>query len=90
MSTIGWSQVPVIPGDTLLYKFRPLDTDKHVEFVEDIFLNHRLYAAAPWSFNDPFDCYGRYSFDATESEKISRAVARIKKENPLIRVMSRP
>ena len=38
--------ITVIPGDTLLYKFRRLDTDKYVEFAADILLNHHLFAAA--------------------------------------------
>jgi hypothetical protein len=76
--------VPVVPGDTLLYKFRSLDTEQNVKFAADILLNHRLFAAPPKSFNDPFDCDAPYCFDATEAEKIERAIARIKKENPLI------
>lgn len=76
--------IPAIPGDTLLYKFRSLATDQHVGFAADVLLNHRLFAAAPRSFNDPFDCVAYYSFDATETEKIDRAVARLRKENPAI------
>ena len=76
--------IPAIPGDTLLYKFRSLDTDRHVEFAADILLNHRLFCAAPSSFNDPFDCDAHYSFDATAAEKIDRAIARIKKQDPSI------
>jgi hypothetical protein len=72
----------VVPGGTLLYKFRSFATQKEIEFAADILLNHRLFAAAPRSFNDPFDCDAPYCFDATESEKIERAVARIKKESP--------
>jgi hypothetical protein len=76
--------IPLVPGDTLLYKFRSLDTDQHVGFVADILLNHRLFAAAARSFNDPFDCDARYSFDGTEAEKIDRTIWRIKKENPFV------
>jgi hypothetical protein len=76
--------IAVIPGYTLLYKFRSLDTDQQVEFAADILLNHRLFAAAPRSFNDPFDCDAPYCFDATEAEKIDRAIARIKKEDPSV------
>jgi len=78
--------IPVIPGRTLLYKYRALETDKHVEFAADILLNHRLFCASPGSFNDPFDCAARHSFDATEAEKIARAVARIQKEDPTVSV----
>ncbi len=77
--------MPVISGDTLLYKFRSLETERQIEFAADILLNHRLFAAAPNSFNDPFDCVGRYCFDATEAEKIDRAVARMKLEDPSVR-----
>ena len=73
--------IPVIPGDTLLYKFRALD---NAEFAADILLNHRLFAAPPSSFNDPFDCNESDSFSATEEEKIDRAVARIRKEDPSV------
>ena len=76
--------VPVIPGKTLLYKYRPLETDQHVSFAADILLNHRLFCAPPGSFNDPFDCAARHSFDATEAEKTARAVARIQTEDPAI------
>jgi hypothetical protein len=76
--------IPAIPGDTLLYKFRSLATNQHVEFVADILLNHRLFAADPRSFNDPFDCVAHYSFDATETERIDRAVAWLRKKNPSI------
>jgi hypothetical protein len=76
--------IPVIPGDTLLYKFRPFDTPERVKFAADILLNHRLFCAAPRSFNDPFDCAAPYSFDASEAEKFDRAIARIKKEDPSV------
>ncbi len=71
-----------VPDRTILYKFRSLATDKHIEFARDIILNHRLFAAPPNSFNDPFDCDTPICFEATEAEKIARAMARIKLENP--------
>ena len=76
--------IPIIPGETLLYKFRALDNEEHVKFAADILLNHRLFAAPPKLFNDPFDCDAPYSFEAAEEEKTARAVARIKRENPRI------
>jgi hypothetical protein len=76
--------LPSIPGYTVLYKFRPLDTEQDVDRAADIFLNRRLFVASPSSFNDPFDCQTPYCFDATPQEKINRAVARILKEDPSI------
>jgi hypothetical protein len=75
--------ISVIPGDTLLYKFRSLETEQHVAYAADILLNHRLFAAGPKSFNDPFDCDPPYTFVATQSEKLEQAIRRIKKEDLL-------
>lgn len=76
--------IPVIPGKTQFYKYRSLATVEHAGFAKDILLNHRLYCTAPAAFNDPFDCVPRYSFDATDSEKLARAVARIQFEDPTV------
>lgn len=76
--------IPEIAGDTLLYKYRSFATDKYVGFARDIILNHQLYCAPPRSFNDPFDCHASFCFEATEGEKIDRAVARLCKEDPYL------
>lgn len=69
---------------TILYKFRSLASAQDEEFARDIILNHRLYAASPKSFNDPFDCDTPVSFEATRDQKINRAIERIRLENPSI------
>src|ERR1700721_2498113 len=73
---------PTSTDETVLYKFPSLTTEQQIRFAADIILNHRLFAAVPKSFNDPFDCDAPYSFDATEAEKIKRTTERIEKENP--------
>jgi len=76
--------LPETPGQTLLYKYRSLDTDEQIEFVRDILVNHRLYYAAIPSLNDPFECRAQVSFDAPREVKIQVAIDRIRKERPTI------
>lgn len=72
--------IPEEPGKTVLYKYRSLDTDQHIQFVRDILVNHRLYCAAPNSFNDPFEFRVQISFKAPTKVKIKAAIDRIRKE----------
>jgi hypothetical protein len=74
--------IPQIPGQTLLYKYRSLDTQQQMEFVRDILVNHRLYCATAASLNDPFECRVQVSFAAPSEVKIQKAVARILEERP--------
>jgi hypothetical protein len=60
-----------------LFKYRALKGENQLDYARDILTQHRLYISSPKSFNDPFDCRGRWSFDATEEQKIDRAVKRI-------------
>jgi len=76
--------IPQKPGQTVLYKYRSLDTDLHIQFVRDILANHRLYHAAIPSLNDPFECRAQVSFDAPTEVKIQVAIDRIRKERPTI------
>lgn len=76
--------IPQELGQTVLYKYRSLDTEQHIQFVHDILVNHRLYCAAPNSFNDPFECRARVSFDAPTEVKIKVAIDRIRKERTTI------
>lgn len=76
--------LPETPGQTLLYKYRSLDTDEQIEFVRDLLVKHRLYCAGPRSFNDPFECRAQISFDAPMEVKIQsgKVVEPICKEQP--------
>lgn len=66
--------IPRQEGESVLYKFRPLGDEVSVTRIEDVLLNHRFFAAAACSFNDPFECQFRMSFDATAQEKTSYAI----------------
>jgi len=71
-------------GLLLKYKYRPLGLPEQKEHVRDILLNHRLYAGSPRLMNDPFECRVRWSSEATEQQKLARAITLIQKENPAI------
>lgn len=38
------------------YKYRPLSSDKELEFLLSVLNNDSLYWSSPLDFNDPFDC----------------------------------
>ena len=71
-----------VPGESLLWKYRSARDAMQRERVRDILVNHRLYCASPQDLNDPFECVAKFSFQATEEQKMQRAIARIQKENP--------
>ncbi|MBN1796265.1 MAG: DUF2971 domain-containing protein [Sedimentisphaerales bacterium] len=76
--------IPQELGQTILYKFRSLNSKEKIEQVRDILINHRLYCATAESFNDPFEFQARISCEAPKEIKIEQAIKRIRKENPSI------
>jgi hypothetical protein len=65
------------------YRYRSLTGDAAAEYVRLTLLDNQMYFANPSSFNDPFDCYPSFSFDATESEIISYFAKIIRRNSPL-------
>lgn len=65
-----------------LYRYRSMASLESSKFTLDIIDNGRLYCSAPESFNDPFECQAKISFDAPIALKNARAKERIIKENP--------
>lgn len=53
------------------YRYRSLAGDDAAKYVRLTLLDNQLYFANPSSFNDPFDCYPSFDFDATETEIIN-------------------
>jgi hypothetical protein len=65
------------------YRYRSLAGDAAAKYVRSTLLDNQLYFANPSSFNDPFDCYPSFDFDATESEIISFFAKIIRRNFPL-------
>ncbi|WP_085908265.1 DUF2971 domain-containing protein [Kiloniella majae] len=51
-----------------LYKYRSLGTNEEIDQTRSIFENKEIYYSCPPQFNDPFDCYPTYSWQATKKE----------------------
>lgn len=43
----------------IFYKYRPVQTDYHLSFVQEIIAERRLYVAPAMHFSDPFDGFSR-------------------------------
>lgn len=43
----------------IFYKYRPVQTDSHLSFVQEIVAERRLYLAPAMHFSDPFDGFSR-------------------------------
>lgn len=56
-----------------LYKYRSMATDEDKQHTLDILDHCALHAANASSFNDPFECRCRFSFEAREEVKNERA-----------------
>jgi hypothetical protein len=50
-----------------LYKFMTVN-DEHPEYLEQLFINLRLYHALPSSFNDPFECKPHYKLPTSKAK----------------------
>jgi len=74
--------IPQELGQTVLYKYRSLDTEEKIEHVRDILINHRLYCAPVESFNDPFEFQAQFSYEAPQEIKMKKAIKRICMEKP--------
>ncbi len=66
----------------VLFKYRSMATPEAKEHTLDIFVNHRLFCPAPESFNDPFECQAKISFEAPLSEKNALAKKHLMSESP--------
>lgn len=64
----------------VVYKYRSMAKAKDVSYTLDILDRHRLYCAAPSSFNDPFECRCTLVFDAPIDVKNTRAVEHLRGE----------
>lgn len=57
----------------VLFKYRSMANDQEVRHTLAILDNRKLFCPAPSSFNDPFECRSRLSFDAPTEIKHARA-----------------
>jgi Protein of unknown function (DUF2971) len=64
------------------YRYRSLMGDS-AEYVRLTLLDNQLYFANPSSFNDPFDCYPSFDFDATKTEIINFFARIFRRKFPL-------
>lgn len=69
------------PTTSFLYKYRHID-ENNKDFIADIFTNNKIFFASPSSFNDPFDCQARLSFDAPLRLQRSYLDSLLKKRSP--------
>ena len=66
----------------VLFKYRSMATPEAKQHTLDIFVNQQLFCPPPDSFNDPFECRAKVSFDAPVSKKNACAKERLILENP--------
>lgn len=57
----------------ILYKYRSMASRTGAERAMDILVNNQLYAAAPETFDDLFECRSTMNFDAPKEAKIAGA-----------------
>jgi hypothetical protein len=64
-----------------LHRYRSL-ADGADKFVKRTILENELFFAAPSSFNDPFDCYPAFDFDATVTEMVNYYIRPLRRLAP--------
>lgn len=70
------------PYPHFIYKYLPLNDDKHKKFLRDYLVESKLWLSSPNSFNDPFDMKCRYIFEGKPQEKRKHLNTRFKLYDP--------
>jgi len=72
----------IVKMTDVLYKYRSMANPQDVNYTLDILKNQRIFCAPPSSFNDPFDCRSKLTYEAPEAVKNKVAKDRLIKEKP--------
>lgn len=70
------------PYTHFIYKFLPLATDKHADYLRNYLVESKLWLSSPTAFNDPFDMSCQYIFEGKPQDKRKHLDKRFKLYDP--------
>jgi len=73
---------PGVDGIKSLYRFHKIDTGS-INFLEELFLNGKLYHALPTQFNDPFECRPHFNWPSNPNKvrDIRKRLIKVARDN---------